>query len=174
MKPSDFKIGDRVRVNSDKVIPAIHHNGKSFSGQAGEVTANTSTYVYVTLDSGQKYAFFPEELLHIGTWTSPFIKRPPSALSPQSPQTQTTQQKEDTVKPYAVIYHPLTTQAQASINGYYTTEAEAKEAAEMLVAGQRSNLTTKAFFAVTIVNTKTGKLIGSVVDAPPAVEWATS
>lgn len=171
MKPSDFKIGDRVRINSDKVLPHLHHNGKSFKGQAGEVTANTSTYVYVTLDSGQKYAFFPEELLHIGTWTSPFIKRPPSALSPQSPQPQQTQQKEDTVMYLVINYNHMNGGVNTTT---YNTEAEAKTFAERTIASYRANIQVKQYFTVSIIELKTGKLVGSVVDAPPAVDWATS
>lgn len=75
------------------------------------------------------------------------------------------------MKPYAVIYHSLTSGTAGTINSTHPTEAEAKEAAESLVAGQRAAQSTKAYFTVTIVNTKTGELVGSVTDAPPAVDW---
>lgn len=74
------------------------------------------------------------------------------------------------MKPYAVIYHDLST-TQAALQSAHATEAEAKEAAERLAAENRSQVTKRVFFTITILNTKTGELIGSVTDAPPAVDW---
>lgn len=93
-------------------------------------------------------------------------------LSHDSPQPQQTNQtKEETMKPYAVIYQSLSNQSESNIQSRHTTEAEAKEAAEVLVSAQRADLTTKKYFSISILNTKTGELVGSVTDAPPVVDW---
>lgn len=82
-----------------------------------------------------------------------------------------TNAKENEMKPYTVLYQNFSTHGPASTLGNFTTEAEAREYAETYVYSLRSNLQNKQWFTVTIVNTKTGQLVGSVVDAPPAVDW---
>lgn len=172
MNPSKFKVGDRVRV-----VSCVQPKNQCLVGAIGTVDRTDTYWVWVKLPDGGVRNFTIQQIEIIAQMPTFDIKPVSSQsfvpLSPQSPQPQTTQQKEDTVKPYVVIHHNLGVQTQAVITGYYTTEAEAREAAEVSVAGFRSNLTQKQYFAVTIVNTKTGKLVGSVVDAPPAVDWAS-
>lgn len=74
--------------------------------------------------------------------------------------------------PYVVLFHNLAGASQASVHSHHVTEEQAKQQAETLVAELRGNLQKKSYFTVTIVNTKTGELVGSVSDAPPAVDWA--
>lgn len=147
---TNFKVGDRVEVHG--LVVSTHCNGKR-----GEIyrTLPESDRHFTRLDSGSEHSFSAKNLRLID--------------SPQPQQNQT--KEEQDMKPYAVIFASLSTGTSA-INSQHITEAEAKEAAEMLVAGQRADLTKKQYFTVTIVNTKTGELVGSVTDAPLAVDWA--
>lgn len=150
-----FKVGDRVKGLRDWIDYGHGLVTKIF---------NESDWVGVRFDSFEGYGsandchrIWPANLQSIYT-------------SPQQTN-QTNKPKEQDMKPYAVIYQNLGVSESAQINSYYTTEAEAKEAAEVLVAGQRADLTRKRYFTVTILNTKTGELVGSVTDAPPVVDW---
>lgn len=166
-----FKIGDRVTVTNGKKA--------QFNGQSGRV-AGIWKYYTLELDSGEHYSFYPDELgpeilyracdspNYQPCWTATLI---PSPLSFESPQPQQTKTQEEPMR-YSVLYHNLAAQGQQpQIHANKVTEAEAKLLAEQLVAQQRANLQIKQYFTVAIIGMQTGKLIGSVTDAPPAVDW---
>jgi hypothetical protein len=91
---------------------------------------------------------------------------------PIQSQFQQYETKEETVKAFAVLFHDHTASSSGgSLQFSYETEQEARDYVAAAVAKTNANATLKFFFTYTIVNTQTGKLVASFVQAPPALVW---
>lgn len=157
-----FNTGDRV--TNGRVGPLVNHNGKAFDGIVG--IGGSGPWILVKLDNGIDYDFYPDELSL--EFSAEIIYR--ASDSPNYQQPPQTKPKEENMR-YVVLYKNLASDSGAAIQNSHTTEADAKLRAEQLVAQQRASIQTKAYFTIAIVDMQTGKMVGSVTDAPPPVNW---
>jgi hypothetical protein len=75
---------------------------------------------------------------------------------------------------FTIVRWMMTPSAYPEVRGYKLTLEDALSTAEIEIAQLRGDLAKKHYFSYAIIDMKTGKLVGSVIEAPPAIDWTTA